>query len=61
MKVERKFFDFSAEKWKRNENMETKTKICRTKTEFFLEEVETKMERRFSAEQMRKQKFSISD
>jgi hypothetical protein len=31
MKVEQKFSDFSAEK--RNENMETKMKICGTKTE----------------------------
>jgi hypothetical protein len=37
MKVERKLSDFSAEKWKQNENMETKTEICGTemKTEFF--------------------------
>jgi hypothetical protein len=33
MKVEQKFSDFSAEKRKRNENMETKMKICGTKTE----------------------------
>jgi hypothetical protein len=33
MKVERKLSEFAAEKWKRNENMETKTEICGTKTE----------------------------
>jgi hypothetical protein len=59
MKVERKLSDFSVEKWKQNENMETKTEICgtETETEFFLAEVETEMEQRFSAEQMRKWKF----
>jgi hypothetical protein len=37
MKVERKLSDFSAEKRKWNENMETKTEICgtETETEFF--------------------------
>jgi hypothetical protein len=37
MKVERKLSDFSTEKWKWNENMETKTEICETEmeTEFF--------------------------
>jgi hypothetical protein len=37
MKVERKLSDFSAKKRKRNENMKTKTRICRTEmeTEFF--------------------------
>jgi hypothetical protein len=37
MKVEQKLSDFSAEKWKQNENMETETEICKTetKTEFF--------------------------
>jgi hypothetical protein len=37
MKVERKLSDFSTEKWKRNENMETETEICKTETkiEFF--------------------------
>jgi hypothetical protein len=36
MKVERKFSDFSAKKWKRNENMKKK-EICGTEmeTEFF--------------------------
>jgi hypothetical protein len=59
MKLERKISDFSSEKWKQNENMETKTKIygTETETEFFLAEVETEMERRFLAEQMRKRKF----
>jgi hypothetical protein len=52
MKVERKLSDFSAEKRKRNENMETKTEM-----DFFLAKVETEMEQRFPAEQMRKQKF----
>jgi hypothetical protein len=33
MKVERKLSDFSVEKWKHNENMETKTEICETETE----------------------------
>jgi nitrate reductase cytochrome c-type subunit len=46
MKVERKLSDFSAEKQKRHENMETKTKICETETEteFFLAKMETEME-----------------
>jgi hypothetical protein len=59
MKVERKLSDFSAEKRKRNENMETKTEICgmEMETDFFLAEVETEMEQRFPAEQMRKRKF----
>jgi uncharacterized membrane protein len=57
MKVERKHSDFSAEKRKRNENMETKTEICGTETNFFFAEVETEMEQCFPAEQMRKQKF----
>jgi hypothetical protein len=37
MKVERKLSEFSAEKQKRNENMKTKTEICRTEmeTKFF--------------------------
>jgi hypothetical protein len=33
MKVERKLSDFSAEKRKRNENMEIKIEICRTEME----------------------------
>jgi hypothetical protein len=33
MKVERKLSDFSTEKQKRNENMETKTEICGMETE----------------------------
>jgi hypothetical protein len=33
MKVERKLSDFSVEKWKQNENMETKTEICGTEME----------------------------
>jgi hypothetical protein len=39
--------------------METKMEICETKMEtiFFLAEVETEMERRFSVERMRKCKF----
>jgi hypothetical protein len=37
MKVERTFFDFSAEKWKRNENMKMETEFCGTewKRKFF--------------------------
>jgi hypothetical protein len=36
MKVEQKLFDFSAEKWKRNENTKTETEIRGTETtEFF--------------------------
>jgi hypothetical protein len=59
MKVERKLSDFSAEKWKRNENMKTKTKICVTEMEtgFFFAKVEMETERHFLAEQMRKRKF----
>jgi hypothetical protein len=33
MKMERKLSDFFAEKWKRNENIETKMEICRMETE----------------------------
>jgi hypothetical protein len=33
VKVERKLSDFSAEKWKRNENMKTETEFCGTETE----------------------------
>jgi hypothetical protein len=45
MKVERKLSDFSAEKRKQNEIMETKMEICETETEtVFWVEVETKME-----------------
>jgi hypothetical protein len=59
MKVERKFSNFFAEKRKQNENVKIETKICGTEmeTEFFLAEVETEMEQRFPAEQMRKRKF----
>jgi hypothetical protein len=37
MKVERKLFNFSVEKWKRSKNIKTKTEICGTEmeTEFF--------------------------
>jgi hypothetical protein len=37
LKVERKFSIFSAEKWKRNENVKTETRIrgTKTETEFF--------------------------
>jgi hypothetical protein len=43
MKVERKLSDFSAEKRKHNEIMETKMEICETET-VSLVEVETKIE-----------------
>jgi hypothetical protein len=33
MKVEQKLSDFLAEKWKWNENMETKKEICGTEME----------------------------
>jgi hypothetical protein len=61
MKVERKLADFSAEKQKRNENMETKMEICgmETETDFFGESGNGK-EQRFPAEQMRKRKFPFS-
>jgi hypothetical protein len=36
LKVEQKLFDFSAEKWKRNKNIKTETKIRNgTETEIF--------------------------
>jgi hypothetical protein len=56
MKVERKLSDFFVEKLKHIENMKTETEICRTET-IFLAEVETEMEQRFPAEQMRKRRF----
>jgi hypothetical protein len=43
MKVERKFSEFFTEKRKWNENMETETEFCKTKTKwnFFLAETQT--------------------
>jgi hypothetical protein len=59
MKVERKLSDFSAEKWKKNENIEKKNGnlLNENGNGIFLAEVETEMEQRFPAEQMRKRKF----
>jgi hypothetical protein len=55
MKVERKLSDFSAEKWKcENGNGNLRNK---NGNGIFLAKVETKMEQRFPAEQMRKRKF----
>jgi hypothetical protein len=52
MKVERKLSDFSAEKWKRNENMKMETEFLRNGNENgnSLAEVETETERRFLVE-----------
>jgi phage pi2 protein 07 len=58
MKIEWKLSDFSAEKWKRNENMETEMEFCKTEMEtVFLVEVETETEQHFPAEQTRKWNF----
>jgi hypothetical protein len=57
MKMERKLSDFSAKKWKRNENMKKETEFLRNGNGNSLAEVETETERRFPVEQMRKRKL----
>jgi hypothetical protein len=59
MKVEQKLSDFSAEKWKQNENMKMETEFLQNGNgnRNSLAEVETETERCFPVEQMRKRKL----